>query len=58
MTEINAPDGSVKAKFVSLGATMTELWVKDKNGNARDVILGYDDNVRPFYLFFILLLDL
>ncbi|EKM76908.1 hypothetical protein AGABI1DRAFT_115560 [Agaricus bisporus var. burnettii JB137-S8] len=44
VTEINAPDGSVKAKFVSLGATMTELWVKDRDGNARDVILGYDDN--------------
>lgn len=25
---------------------MTELWVKDKHGEARDIILGYDDNVR------------
>lgn len=25
---------------------MTELWVKDKEGKARDIILGYDDNVR------------
>ncbi|KXN83299.1 Aldose 1-epimerase, partial [Leucoagaricus sp. SymC.cos] len=46
LTEIKAPDGSVSAKFVSLGATMTELWVKDKSGKARDVILGYDDNSK------------
>lgn len=25
---------------------MTELWVKDRHGQARDIILGYDDNVR------------
>ena len=25
---------------------MTELWVKDKHGKPRDIILGYDDNVR------------
>lgn len=25
---------------------MTELWVKDKFGKPRDIILGYDDNVR------------
>ncbi|TCD63001.1 hypothetical protein EIP91_006093 [Steccherinum ochraceum] len=46
VTTISAPDGSVTAKFVSFGATMTELWVKDKFGNARDIILGYDDNSR------------
>lgn len=45
LTEVKAPDGSISAKFVSLGATLTELWVKDKNGQARDVVLGYDDNV-------------
>ena len=45
VTTISAPDGSITAKFVSVGATMTELWVKDKFGEARDVILGYDDNV-------------
>ncbi|KAI0806052.1 galactose mutarotase-like protein [Irpex lacteus] len=44
VTTISAPDGSVTAKFVSFGATMTELWVKDKFGKARDIILGYDDN--------------
>ncbi|KAL0567837.1 hypothetical protein V5O48_014158 [Marasmius crinis-equi] len=46
LTTISAPDGSITAKFVSFGATMTELWVKDRYGKARDVILGYDDNSR------------
>lgn len=45
LTTISAPDGSITAKFVSFGATMTELWVKDKNGKLRDIVLGYDDNV-------------
>ncbi|KAJ8077565.1 hypothetical protein PM082_001997 [Marasmius tenuissimus] len=45
LTTISAPDGSITAKFVSFGATLTELWVKDRNGKARDVVLGYDDNV-------------
>ena len=45
MTTLRAPDGSITAKFVSFGATMTELWVRDRDGNARDVVLGYDDNV-------------
>uniref|UniRef100_A0A8H8CGN0 Aldose 1-epimerase n=1 Tax=Psilocybe cubensis TaxID=181762 RepID=A0A8H8CGN0_PSICU len=44
VTEIKAPDGSITAKFVSLGATLTELWVKDREGKFRDVVLGYDDN--------------
>ncbi|KAF9479497.1 galactose mutarotase-like protein [Pholiota conissans] len=46
LTEITAPDGSITAKFVSFGATLTELWVKDKDGKLRDVVLGYDDNSR------------
>ncbi|OJT14643.1 Aldose 1-epimerase [Trametes pubescens] len=46
LTTLTAPDGSVTAKFVSFGATMTELWVKDRDGKARDVILGYDDNTE------------
>ena len=45
VTTLRAPDGSITAKFVSFGATMTELWVRDRDGNARDVVLGYDDNV-------------
>ncbi|KAJ7260103.1 galactose mutarotase-like protein [Mycena rebaudengoi] len=46
LTTLSAPDGSITAKFVSLGATMTELWVKDKHGKLRDIILGYDDNSK------------
>ncbi|KAI0637467.1 galactose mutarotase-like protein [Trametes polyzona] len=46
VTTLTAPDGSVTAKFVSFGATMTELWVKDKDGKPRDIILGYDDNTE------------
>ena len=30
---------------MSLGATLTELWVRDRDGNARDVVLGCGDNV-------------
>jgi aldose 1-epimerase len=46
VTEISAPDGSITAKFVSVGATLTELWVKDRNGEPRDVVIGYDDNTK------------
>ncbi|KDR66536.1 hypothetical protein GALMADRAFT_259029 [Galerina marginata CBS 339.88] len=46
LTAITAPDGSITAKFVSFGSTLTELWVKDKDGKTRDVVLGYDDNSR------------
>lgn len=55
LTTLSAPDGSITAKFVSFGSTLTELWVKDKKGQLRDIVLGYDDNVRntfcPFPLF-------
>jgi len=43
VTTISAPDGSVTAKFVSIGATMVELWLKDKHGESLDVIPSYDD---------------
>ncbi|EKM58454.1 uncharacterized protein PHACADRAFT_252787 [Phanerochaete carnosa HHB-10118-sp] len=46
VTTIAAPDGSVTAKFVSFGATMTELWIKDRFGNPRDIIIGYDNNTE------------
>lgn len=45
VTTLTPPDKSISVKFVSIGATMTELWVKDKLGNFRDILLGYDDNV-------------
>jgi hypothetical protein len=56
VTTISAPDGSITAKFISLGSTLTELWVKDKNGKLQDVVLGYDDNVRTFVCKFCLLI--
>ncbi|TFY82141.1 hypothetical protein EWM64_g1876 [Hericium alpestre] len=43
VTSISSPDGSVTAKFVSFGATMVELWLKDRTGEALDVIPSYDD---------------
>jgi hypothetical protein len=30
---------------------MVELWVKDKHGEALDVIAGYDDNVSGMSVF-------
>ncbi|GAB1525997.1 hypothetical protein RhiTH_009163 [Rhizoctonia solani] len=40
---IAASDGSIKAKFIGSGASLSELWVKDKYGRFRDVVLGYDN---------------
>ncbi|CAK7200110.1 hypothetical protein SEUCBS139899_002799 [Sporothrix eucalyptigena] len=37
-----AADG-IKAQFIPYGATLTNLWVKDRWGNETDVVLGYDD---------------
>ncbi|KAK1776212.1 galactose mutarotase-like domain-containing protein [Copromyces sp. CBS 386.78] len=44
------PDGKytiaapgIKAQFIPYGATLTNLFVKDKNGKDIDVVLGYDD---------------
>ncbi|KAI0025219.1 galactose mutarotase-like domain-containing protein [Xylariomycetidae sp. FL0641] len=33
----------IKAQFIPYGATLTNLFVKDKDGNDIDVVLGYDD---------------
>lgn len=30
-------------QFIPYGATLTNLYVKDKNGKPIDVVLGYDD---------------
>lgn len=38
---ISTPD--IKAQFIPYGATLTNLFVKDKDGNEVDVVLGYDD---------------
>ncbi|KAK7222708.1 hypothetical protein V2G26_010711 [Clonostachys chloroleuca] len=33
----------IKAQFIPYGATLTNLFVKNKDGNDVDVVLGYDD---------------
>ncbi|KAL2258553.1 hypothetical protein VTK26DRAFT_8110 [Humicola hyalothermophila] len=33
----------IKAQFIPYGATLTNLFVKDQNGEEIDVVLGYDD---------------
>ncbi|KAL2266784.1 hypothetical protein VTJ83DRAFT_6136 [Remersonia thermophila] len=33
----------IKAQFIPYGATLTNLYVPDKNGKPIDVVLGYDD---------------
>ncbi|KAI5864384.1 galactose mutarotase-like protein [Durotheca rogersii] len=38
---ISAP--GIKAQFIPYGATLTNLFVKDKDGNDVDVVLGYED---------------
>ncbi|KAI9897851.1 hypothetical protein N3K66_007707 [Trichothecium roseum] len=38
---ISAP--GIKAQFIPYGATLTNLFVQDKNGQEIDVVLGYDD---------------
>lgn len=35
--------GELSARISDYGATLVQLWVPDKAGNAADVILGYDD---------------
>jgi aldose 1-epimerase len=39
--QLTGPSG-MKAKFVSRGATLAELWVPDRNGQMADVVLGFD----------------
>ncbi|KAI2642034.1 aldose 1-epimerase [Xylaria nigripes] len=34
---------SIKAQFIRYGSTLTNLFVKDKNGQNVDIVLGYDD---------------
>ncbi|KAF8906824.1 galactose mutarotase-like domain-containing protein [Gymnopilus junonius] len=39
-----APDASMKAAFIPFGAITTNIWVEDKNGVFRDIILGFDNH--------------
>ncbi|KAI5477180.1 hypothetical protein MNV49_006624 [Pseudohyphozyma bogoriensis] len=43
---ISAPDDSIRATFIALGATLQSLYVKDRDGNMIDVTLGYDDPLQ------------
>lgn len=54
--ELRAPDDSIRASFQPHGSGILELWVKDRWGGWRDVILGFDnttnwetDVVHPFF---------
>jgi aldose 1-epimerase len=38
---ISAP--GINASFIPYGATITNLFVNDKNGDPQDVVLGYDN---------------
>ena len=40
--------GGMKARITDYGATLTELWVPDRNGTVADVVLGFDS--LPPYL--------
>ncbi|VDO54716.1 unnamed protein product [Haemonchus placei] len=42
LIEISSTQG-VTAQFIPLGATLTSLFVKDRDGNDVDVVLGYDN---------------
>ncbi|KAI9311827.1 galactose mutarotase-like domain-containing protein [Dichotomocladium elegans] len=41
----------IEASFIEYGATITNLWVEDKDGIPRDVVIGWDDprqyNLQP-----------
>jgi len=36
----------IKASFIPYGARLTNLYVKDKNGDFQDVVVGYDDGAQ------------
>lgn len=38
---ISAP--GIKATFIGYGATLTNLFVDDRNGKSQDVVVGYDE---------------
>ncbi len=37
----------LKAKLITYGATLTELWVPDRKGNLGDIVLGFD-NIKQY----------
>lgn len=45
--QLTAPNGTV-AKFIDRGATLTHLFVPDRDGTLGDIVLGYDDPAQYF----------
>lgn len=43
---IRSPDDSIRATFLPYGASLQELWVKDRNGTWRDVVVGFDNSTN------------
>lgn len=43
---IRAEDDSIRATFLPYGASLSELWVKDRQGAWQDVILGFDNSTN------------
>ncbi|PWN54289.1 galactose mutarotase-like protein [Violaceomyces palustris] len=39
-------DDSIRATFVPYGALISQLWVKDRYGNWRDLVLGFDNTTN------------
>ncbi len=40
---VTIANGALRAKIITYGARLTELWVPDRDGNLADVVLGFDD---------------
>lgn len=43
---ISADDDSIRAGFMPYGAGITELWVRDRSGAWRDVVLSFDNTTN------------
>ncbi|TBU23362.1 galactose mutarotase-like protein [Dichomitus squalens] len=43
---LRSPDDSIRATFLPYGASVSELWVKDRDGVFRDIVLGFDNKTN------------
>jgi aldose 1-epimerase len=54
--KLHSPDDSLRATFVPHGATMLDFWTRDRYGEWRDIVAGYDDatllGTDPLHPFF------
>ncbi|CEH13276.1 galactose mutarotase-like protein [Ceraceosorus bombacis] len=46
VVRISAEDDSIRAGFIPYGATLVELWVRDRDGAWRDVVLSFDNTTN------------